>query len=132
MAKAKTDEEVAEVLQVTVRIIENIRKLFIMGGFEVALYGKPCQRTYDIKMDGDAQAHLIALSAVSLLKGYSRWSLRLLSEKIVELRYVDSLSHVMVRRVLKNELKPWKSHCWVISPKQNSAFVAAKEQVLDA
>lgn len=58
----------SEVLQVTVRIIENIRKRFVMGGFEVALYGKPGQRTYDSKMDGDAQAHLIALSCSKPLK----------------------------------------------------------------
>lgn len=99
--KAKTDEEVAEVLQVTVRTIENIRKRFVMDGFEVALYGKPRQRTYDRKMDGDAEAHLIALSCSEPPEGFSRWSLRLLSEKMVELRYVDSLSHETVRRVLK-------------------------------
>lgn len=99
--KAKTDEEVAEVLQVTVRTIENIRKRFVMDGFEIALYGKPRQRTYDRKMDGDAEAHLIALSCSEPPEGYSRWSLRLLSEKMVELRYVDSLSHETVRRVLK-------------------------------
>lgn len=99
--KAKTDEEVAEILQVTVRTIENIRKRFVMDGFEVALYGKPRQRTYDRKMDGDAEAHLIALSCSEPPEGYSRWSLRLLSEKMVELRYVDSLSHETVRRVLK-------------------------------
>lgn len=99
--KAKTDEEVAEVLQVTVRTIENIRKRFVMDGFEVALYGKPRQRTYDRKMDGDAEAHLIALSCSEPPEGYGRWSLRLLSEKMVELHYVDSLSHETVRRVLK-------------------------------
>lgn len=99
--KAKTDEEVADFLKVTVRTIENIRKRFVMDGFEVALYGKPRQRTYDRKMDGDAEAHLIALSCSEPPEGYSRWSLRLLSEKMVELQYVESLSHETVRRVLK-------------------------------
>lgn len=99
--KAKTDEEVAEILQVTVRTIENIRKRFVIDGFEVALYGKPRQRTYDRKMDGDAEAHLIALSCSEPPEGYGRWSLRLLSEKMIELRYVDSLSHETVRRILK-------------------------------
>lgn len=60
--KAKTDQEVAQILPVTVRTIENIRKRFVMDGFEVALYSKPRQRTYDCKIDGDAEAHLIALS----------------------------------------------------------------------
>lgn len=97
----KTDQQVAEVLQVTVRTLENIRKRFVEEGFEAALGGKPRQRRYDRKMDGEAEAHLIALSCSEPPEGYSRWSLRLLSEKMVELRYVDSLSYETVRRVLK-------------------------------
>jgi transposase len=99
--QGKTDEEVAGVLQVTVQTIENIRKRFVMDGFETALYGKPRQRTYDRKMDGDREAHLIALSCSEPPEGYAKWSLRLLADKMVELDYVDSISHETVRRVLK-------------------------------
>jgi hypothetical protein len=98
---AKTDEEVAGVLQVTVQTIENIRKRFVLDGFETALYGRPRQRSYDRKMDGDAEAHLVALSCSKPPKGFSRWSLRLLADKMVELNYVEAVSHETVRQVLK-------------------------------
>ena len=98
---AKTDEEVAGVLQVTVQTIENIRKRFVLDGFETALYGRPRQRSYDRKMDGDAEAHLVALSCSKPPKGFSRWSLRLLADKMVALNYVEAVSHETVRQVLK-------------------------------
>ena len=65
------------------------------------MYGKPREREYDNKVDGDAEAHLIALSCSSPPKGFSRWSLRLLADKMVELKYIDNISHETVRRVLK-------------------------------
>lgn len=99
--KGKKDEEIADFLQVTVRTIENIRRRFVEDSFEEALYGKPREREYDNKVDGDAEAHLIALSCSNPPKGFSRWSLRLLADKMVELKYVDSISHETVRRVLK-------------------------------
>lgn len=99
--KAKKDQEVAEMLEVTVRSLENIRKRFVLSGFETALYGAPRQRSYDRKMDGDAEAHLVALSCRKPPKGYTKWSLRLLADKMVELRYVDSISHETVRQTLK-------------------------------
>ncbi len=98
---SKPDVEVADILQVTVRTIENIRKRFIEDGFEPTLYGKPRRRHYDRKIDGDGEAHLIALSCSEPPEGVSQWSLRLLANKMVELNYVDSVSHETVRRVLK-------------------------------
>lgn len=98
---AKTDEQVAGILHVSTRTIEHIRRRFILDGFEAALHGRPRQRNYDRKMDGDAEAHLVALSCSEPPKGYHRWSLRLLAGKMVELSYVDSISHETVRRVLK-------------------------------
>ena len=99
--RGKKDEDVADILQVTVRTIENIRKRFIVDGFEAALYGKPRQRTYDRKVDGDAEARLIAMCCSEPPEGHATWSLRLLADKMVELQYVDSISHETVRRVLK-------------------------------
>lgn len=99
--RGKKDEEVADILQVTIRTIENIRKRFIVDGFEAALYGKPRQRTYERKVDGDAEARLVAMSCSEPPEGHATWSLRLLADKMVELQYVDSISHETVRRVLK-------------------------------
>lgn len=98
---SKSDEQVAGILQVTVRTIENIRKRFIEDGFEASVYGTPRQRSYGRKMDGDAEAHLIALSCSEPPEGYGRWSLRLLADQMVQLDYVDSVSHETVRRILK-------------------------------
>lgn len=99
--KAKKDEEIADFLDVTVRTIENIRKRFIEDGFEAALSGKPAEREYKYKIDGDAEAHLIAMSCSEPPKGFARWSLRLLADKMVELKYIEDISHETVRRVLK-------------------------------
>jgi len=60
---------------------------------------------YDKKADGDFEARLIALSCSEPPKGFSRWSLRLLADQVVELDYVDSVSHETVRQVLKKRIK---------------------------
>jgi len=99
--KRRKDEDVADILDVTVRTLENIRKRFVFDGFDTALYGKPRERTYDRKVDGDVEAHLVALSCSQPPEGYAKWSLRLLADKMVELHYIDNISHEKVRQVLK-------------------------------
>ncbi len=99
--KQRKDEEIADILDVTVRTMENVRKRFVLDGFDIALYGKPRERTYDRKVDGDVEAHLLALSCSQPPEGYAKWSLRLLADKMVELCYVESISHEKVRQVLK-------------------------------
>lgn len=99
--KQRKDEDVADILDVTVRTLENIRKRFVLDGFDIALYGKPRERTYDRKVDGDVEAHLVALSCSKPPEGYAKWSLRLLADKMVELQYIENISHEKVRQVLK-------------------------------
>lgn len=103
--KKKPDEEVANMLGLTVRTIENVRKRFVMESFEDALYGKKYERLAPGKVDGEVEAHLIALSCSNPPQGHARWTLRLLSDKMVALNYVDSLSHETVRTVLKKRIK---------------------------
>jgi len=67
----------------------------------MALDKRKADRIYIKKVDGDFEAHLIALSCGDPPEGFSRWSLRLLADKAVELEYVDSISHEAVRRILK-------------------------------
>jgi hypothetical protein len=64
-------------------------------------------------------------------EGRAAWSLRLLAGRLVELRVVESVSRETVRRVLKNQLKPWLSEHWCIPPKQSAEFVARMEDVRD-
>lgn len=99
--KAQKDEDIADFLGITIRTVEKVREKFVLEGFETALYGKESTREYKVKVDGDVEAHLIALSCSEPPQGYARWSLRLLSDKMVELKYIDHISHETVRTVLK-------------------------------
>lgn len=95
------NEDIAKVLKTGMRTIDRVKKKFVEDGFEIALEGKPTTRVYEKKTDGDLEAHLIALSCGKPPKGFARWSLRLLADKVVELEYVESISHETVRSILK-------------------------------
>ena len=95
------NEDIASVLHVSMRKIDRIKKRFVEEGMDVALTGRKSTRLYEKKADGDFEAHLIALSCSKPPKGFARWSLRLLADRVVELNYIDSVSYETVRRVLK-------------------------------
>jgi len=99
--KRSTNEEMARVLNISMKKIDRMKKRFVEDGLEVALNGKKGNRIYTKKADGDFEAHLVALSCSEPPKGFARWSLRLLADKVVELDYIDTISHETVRRVLK-------------------------------
>lgn len=96
-----TNAEISKVLNISMRKIDRVKKRFVIGGLDSALNGKKSIRVYEKKADGDFEAHLIALSCSKPPEGFSRWSLRLLADRAVELRYIDNISHETVRRVLK-------------------------------
>lgn len=95
------NEDVAKVLKIGSRTIDRVKKKFVEQGFEAALENSPTTRVYERKTDGDVEAHLIALSCGKPPRGFSRWSLRLLADKMVEMNYVEDISYETVRRVLK-------------------------------
>src|SRR3989337_98576 len=102
--------DIANVLQISMRKIDRVKKSFVEEGLDVALNGTKGQRTYEKKADGDFEAHLIALSCSEPPEGFARWSLRLLADKVVELKYVEDISHETIRRVLKKtKLNPGDS-----------------------
>ena len=76
----------------------------VEGGLDAALDKRTGNRIYAKKTDGDFEAHLIALSCSEAPEGFARWSLRLLADKVVELNYIDSISHETVRRILKKRV----------------------------
>lgn len=119
-------------LKIGMRTIDRIKKRFVEHGLDITLNGMKGSRVYAKKADGDFEAHLIALSYSDPPEGFARWSLRLLADKVVELEYIDKVSHETIRQVLKkNELKPWRNKGWVIPPAQNGNFVASMEKVLE-
>ena len=97
----QTNQQIYDVLKIGMRTIDRIKKSFVEDGFEIALNGKPSTRVYEKQIDGDVEAHIIALSCSNPPKGFARWSLRLLADKAVELEYIDSISHESVRQMLK-------------------------------
>ena len=99
--KRSINEEIARILNISMRKIDRVKERFVLEGIEVALNGRKRNRIYDKKADGDFEAHLVALSCSEPPEGFARWSLRLLADKVVELEYIDSISHEMVRRILK-------------------------------
>ena len=98
-----TDEQTAKALDVGMTTIGRIRKRHATEGLSAALNRKPTRRQYERKIDGAAEAQLIALTCGEPPTGYARWSLRLLSERLVTLEQVEieSVSHETVRQVLK-------------------------------
>ena len=96
-----TNEQISKVLKVGMRTIDRVKKRFMEEGMETVLERRPTRREYATKIDGDAEAKLVTLCCSEPPKGYSKWSLRLLADKMVELHYVESISHVTVRSVLK-------------------------------
>ena len=96
-----SDVKISEALDVGRATVERLRRRFVEEGFEAALGQRKSQRNYRRKLDGDAEAHLIALTCSKAPEGYSRWTLRLLAESMVTLEYIDQVSHETVRSVLK-------------------------------
>jgi len=100
-----TNNQISRILKVGMRTIDRTKKKFVEEGFDAVLERRPTQREYERKADGDFEAHLIALCCSEPPKGFAKWSLRLLADKVVELKYAESISHETVRRVLKKRLK---------------------------
>jgi transposase len=95
------NEQIAQVLQINTKTVERIKQRFVEEGFEACIDRKPYPKKDPKKADGDFEAHLIALSCSEAPEGYARWSLRMLADKMVELKYADGISHETVRQVLK-------------------------------
>ena len=103
------NEDIAKVLKIGSRTIDRVKMKFVEDGYEVALGNRPTTRLYERKADGEVEAHLVALSCSKAPEGFSKWSLRLLADKMVELKYVEDISYETVRRVLKKtNLNPGK------------------------
>lgn len=99
---AWTDARIADAFGCRTQTIENLRKRLTTEGFETALDGKKrLDPPTPPKLDGEAEAKLIAMRLGKPPAGYGRWTLQLLADQLVALEVVDSISHETVRQVLK-------------------------------
>jgi transposase len=100
-ASAWSDEAISEALEVHATTVARVRQRFVEDGFEAALRPRPAKRQYVRKLDGVAEAHLIALACGPAPAGQAQWTLRLLADRFVELEHVSSISYETIRRTLK-------------------------------
>jgi transposase len=102
--EAWDDEEIAEAFDTSLSTIHRVRQAFVEEGLEEALHRKkPTGRQYR-KLDGDQEARLIAVACSQAPEGRSRWTLKLLADKLVELQVVESVSPECVRTTLKKTI----------------------------
>lgn len=96
-----TDQQIADAFRCRPQTVENVRKKFVLEGFQQALEHKKPKTTRPSTMDGEQEAQIIAMRLGQPPKGYGKWTLRLLARKAVELEVVASISHETVRTALK-------------------------------
>jgi len=97
------DEEIVQALDISRPTVERVRAKYVKGDLATALERRPPTREYERKLDGRAEAHLVALVCGPPPPGRSRWTLRLLSDELVKLEEVEveRVSHETIRQVLK-------------------------------
>ena len=99
--KPQTGQAIADMLNVSLRKIDRLKKQFVEEGLDAALGRRQRQEPSHRKVDGKLEAKIIATACSKPPEGFANWTLRLLADKVVELGYVDSMSYETVRRTLK-------------------------------
>ena len=97
------DATISSTYQVGVRTVERVRQRFVELGLQSAVYGKKREVYREKVFDGEVEAHLVALRCSEPPSGRAHWMLHLLAERMVELPYVESISHESVRQLLKKQ-----------------------------
>ena len=95
------DQAISQALDISTATIERVRQRFVEQGIKAALNRQVQQRRKPRRLDGEQEAHIIAMVCGPTPVGQGRWTLRLLAEQMVELGYVESVSHETVRQTLK-------------------------------
>lgn len=99
--EAWKDERIVEALEVSLSTVMRVRQVFVEEGVEAALKARRGEPSRRRKLDGKQEAYLIALTCGDPPAGHARWTLRLLADRMVQLEYVDTVSHETVRQTLK-------------------------------
>ncbi len=126
-----SDAQIQEALDISTGTVGRVRKRCAQSGVQEAILPQQAQRVRRRRLDGSQEAYLIALVCSAPPEGAARWTLRLLASTLVELGYVEHISHETVRQVLlANELKPWIKKQWCIPTAPDAEFVYHMEDVL--
>jgi hypothetical protein len=96
-----TDAAIGAALEVNPATVARVRMRYAAAGLDAAIYRKPPARSYRRRLDGEQEAHLVALTCSAPPEGHQRWTLRLLADRLVELQVVESVSYETVRQVLQ-------------------------------
>lgn len=96
-----TDDQIASEVEVGVATVERVRRRFVLESLEAALDPRRPDKPRLRKIDGQVEAHLVALACSAPPEGRARWSLRLLADRLVELEHLPEVSHETVRQALK-------------------------------
>lgn len=97
----KDSAEIAETLEISAKTVYRVRKCFSEEGLESAINRKPHAKYKSRRLDGAQEAHLIALACSAAPEGRSRWTMKLLAEKLVELEITESIGKTTVNEILK-------------------------------
>ncbi len=100
-----TDKKISEAFDVGLRTVERVRQRLVESGLENAINRAKQKNRKSRKLDGEQEAYLIALSCSEPPEGRARWTLRLLAGRLVELDYVEGISHETIRQILKKRNK---------------------------
>ncbi|SDI21987.1 helix-turn-helix domain-containing protein, partial [Nitrosomonas sp. Nm132] len=95
------DSQISKAFGISTRTVERVRTRLVEEGLESALERAKPNRVRGRVIDGEIEAHLVALVCSDAPEGHSRWTLRLLGQRMVALGYVDSVSHETIRQTLK-------------------------------
>jgi transposase len=95
------DVDIADAYGVSVQTVGRVRQRLVEQGFEAALQPRASQENRARKFDGEKEAKLVTLACSKAPEGYARWTMQLLADKMVELKYMESISDEAVRIVLK-------------------------------
>ena len=98
---AKSDPDIVDALGCGRALVERVRQQFVEAGLDDTLTPRPTTRIYERRLDGRAEAHLVALACGAPPEGRARWTLRLLADRMVVLGHVEELAHETVRQTLK-------------------------------
>jgi Homeodomain-like domain len=96
-----SDAMIARALEVNPTTVQHIRRQFVQDGLAATLERQRPDRIYPRRLDGEGEAHLIAIACSSPPDGQARWSLRLLADELVRLEVDPAISHETVRHTLK-------------------------------